>query len=113
MRIHKKLIAAIFDRSRCRKGIASLLVAASFLALPIGILANELSNSTWSIPTEQISLALGTAMMDDLAARLAAATSRLGEAVQEIERRFNEPHLRSARFAKIDGDAQVPLTSTG
>ena len=39
-------------------------------------------------------------MMDDLAARLAVATGRLGEAVREIERQFNELHFRSARFAK-------------
>ena len=64
-------------------------------------------------PSRPISLALGTAMIDDLAARVALATGRLGEAVREIERRFNELHFRSARFAKVGGDAQVTLIGTG
>ena len=64
-------------------------------------------------PSRPISLTLGTAMMDDLAARLAVATGRLEEAVQEIERRFNELHFRSARFSKVGGDAPIALASTG
>jgi hypothetical protein len=40
-------------------------------------------------------------MVDDLAARIAVASGRLGEAVQEIGRRFDELNSRSARFAKV------------
>jgi len=57
-------------------------------------------------PSRPISLALGTAMMDDLAARVAVAAARIGEAVQEIERRLDNLNSRSARFA------QIPLTGT-
>jgi AcrR family transcriptional regulator len=52
-------------------------------------------------PSRPISLALGTAMIDDLAARIAVASGRLGEAVQEIRRRFEELNTRSTRFAKV------------
>jgi hypothetical protein len=52
-----------------------------------------------------IALWLVTAMVDDLAARIAVASGRLGEAVQQIGRRFDELNARSARFAKV-GDNQ-------
>jgi hypothetical protein len=45
-----------------------------------------------------ISLWLITAMVDDLAARIAIASGRLGEAVQEIGRRFDELNTRRCRF---------------
>jgi hypothetical protein len=51
-----------------------------------------------------ISLWLVTAMVDDLAARIAIASGRLGEAVQEIGRRFDELNTRRARFAKVGGN---------
>jgi hypothetical protein len=63
-------------------------------------------------PGKPISLALGTAMIDDLAARIAVATHRIGEAVQEIERRLDNLNSRSARFAQVGGDTQIPLTGT-
>lgn len=50
------------------------------------------------------SLWLVTAMVDDLAARIAVASGRLGKAVQEIGRRFDELNARSARFAKVGGN---------
>jgi hypothetical protein len=37
-------------------------------------------------------------------ARIAVASGRLGEAVQEIGRRFDEINARSARFAKVGGN---------
>jgi hypothetical protein len=55
-------------------------------------------------PGRPISLALGTAMIDDLAARVAVATSRIGEAVQEIERRLDDLNSRRARFASVGGN---------
>ena len=43
-------------------------------------------------------------MIDDLAARVAVATSRIGEAVQEIERRLDDLNSRRARFASVGGN---------
>jgi hypothetical protein len=62
------------------------------------------------------SLWLVTAMVDDLAARVAVASGRLSEAVQEIGRRFDQLNARSARFAKVgrlrDDDYGDRLTTT-
>ena len=60
-------------------------------------------------PSRPVSLALGTAMMDDLAARVAVAAGRIGDAIQEIERRFDDLNSRMARFGKVSGDARYSL----
>jgi len=62
-------------------------------------------NPTLDRPSRPIALWLVTAMLDDLAARIAIAAGRLGEAVQEIAHRFDDLNTRSARFEKVD-DAQ-------
>ena len=64
-------------------------------------------------PGKPISLALGTTMIDDLAVRIAIATHRIGEAVQEIERRLGDLNSRSARFAQVGVDTQTLLAGTG
>jgi hypothetical protein len=62
-------------------------------------------------PSRPISLALGTAMMDDLAARVSVAADRIADAIQEVEHRFDDLNSRMARFAKVSGDARHSLTS--
>jgi hypothetical protein len=62
-------------------------------------------------PSRPISLPLGTAMMDDLAARVAVAAGRIGDALQEIEHGFDDLNSRMARFAKVGGDVRHSSTS--
>ena len=54
-------------------------------------------------PGKPITFPLVTAIVDDLAARIAIASERIGEALREIARRGDELNIRSARFAKISG----------
>jgi len=48
-------------------------------------------------------------MMDDLAARVAVAAGRIGDAIQEVERRFDDLNSRMARFGKVSGDVRYSL----
>jgi len=48
-----------------------------------------------------ITFALVTAMVDDLAARIAIASERISAAVQEMGHRLDELNARSSRFAKV------------
>ena len=52
-------------------------------------------------PSRPVSVWLISAMLDELAPRIAIAIDRLGEALNNMGDRFEELNARSARFAKV------------
>ena len=62
-------------------------------------------------PSRPISLWLETAMLDDLAARIGVAISRISEAVHEIGHRLDDLNARKAHFSKSEAElGQQPLS---
>ena len=52
-----------------------------------------------------ITFALVTAMIDDLAARIAIASERISEALEELRDRLEELNARSPRFARVGANS--------